>query len=377
MADYKNQHFVPRVLLRPFTKGAEDKSINLYNIRADRLISDAPVKNQCSRNYWYGEDGQLEALLSKLEGMFGRARDRVFAGGNSGRDRDEISLFMCVQHWRTAKAAARLRHSMEQMNASSWAPDEKPIPDDKTLIIRALRFALKSRPLLTDLKIRFVENRTSRDFIVADDPTVMLNRFAFERLENAAFGAASSGLIIVMPLSPRFAVICYDALVYSLDVTNGRVILKNEAAIDAYNDIQCLAAEENVYFQRWTDGEYVRERFAATKSKRRPASVARTFVPDGETQDAEHYRPGTIDEAREAKRSLVSIQFNYPEPDRWIPGLRFRPNPTTFFNQTAIGHVRKREWLRRGGDDLTLDPDPDEKIQVVRTKPKPSAWTKG
>jgi hypothetical protein len=83
MADHKNQHFVPRVLLRPFTKNAEDKSINLYNIRADRLIPDAPVKGQCARHYWYGEDGQLEALLGKLEGMFGLARGRVIAAGKA------------------------------------------------------------------------------------------------------------------------------------------------------------------------------------------------------------------------------------------------------------------------------------------------------
>ena len=154
-----------------------------------------------------------------------------------------------------------------------------------------------------------------------------------------------------MPMSPRLSVICYDALVYSLDVTNGRTVLKSEAAVDAYNDIQFIAAEENIYFQQWEDGEYVRQRFAAVKHKRRPASTVRTFVPDGETEDAEHYRPGTVDEARAAKRSLEAIQLNYPEPDRWIPGLRYRAKPTTFFNGTGVGYVRKREWLYRGRDD--------------------------
>lgn len=374
MADHKNQHFVPRVLLRPFTQNAEDRSINIYNIGADRLIPDAPVKGQCARHYWYGEDGQLEALLSRLEGMFGLARDRVFVGGNSVRDREAISLFMCLQHWRTAKAAAQFRHSIEQMNANTWAPEKEPVPDDKKLVMSSMRFGMKSRDMLRDLKIRFVENRTSRDFIIADDPAVMLNRFAFEKLGGSGFGVASSGLIFVMPMSPRFSVICYDGLVYSLDLTNGRVVLKSEAAVDAYNDIQCIAAEENIYFQQWEDGEYVRQRFSAVKHKRRPASIARTFVPDGETEDAEHYRPGTIEEGRAAKRSLVAVQFNYPEPDRWIPGLRYRSNPTTFFNGTGVGYVRKSEWLYRGRDDPP--PDPGEKMQIIRTKPRPSAWTK-
>jgi len=254
MADHKNQHFVPRVLLRPFTKNAEDKSINLYNIDADRLIPDAPVKGQCARHYWYGEDGQLEALLSGLEGMFGLARDRVIAGGNSDRDRDEISLFMCLQHWRTAKAAARFRHSIEQMNANTWGPQE-PVPDDKKLVISSMRFGIKSRDMLRDLKLRFVENRTSRDFIIGDDPAVLLNRFASEKLGGSGFGVASSGLIFVMPLSPRYSVICYDSLMYTLDATNGRVAPKSEAVVDAYNDIQCIAADKNIYFQQWRDGD--------------------------------------------------------------------------------------------------------------------------
>ncbi len=366
MADHKNQHFVPRVLLRPFTNNAEDKSINLYNIRADRGISDAPVKGQCARHYWYGEDGQLEAHLSQLEGLFGRARDRVIAGGNSDQDREDISLFMCLQHWRTANAAARLRHSIEQMNAASWAEHDL-VPDEKKLVIASMRFGLRSRDMLRDLKMRFVENRTRRDFIIADDPAVMLNRFASEKLDGYGFGVASSGLIFLMPMSPRLSVICYDGLVYSLDVTNGRVLIKNESAIDTYNDIQCIAANENIYFQRWVDREYVAQRFQAVKHKRRPASTARTYVPDGETDYAEHYRPGTVEEARLAKRSLVSVQFNYPEPDRWIPGLRYRSSPATFHNGTAIGHVRKREWLRRSPDDPW--PDPGEKRQIIRAKP--------
>jgi hypothetical protein len=278
--------------------------------------------------------------------MFGLARDRVLAGDNSDRDhREKISLFMCLQHWRTAKAAARLRHSIEQMNANTWVPEKDPVPTDKQLLMTSMRIGIKSRDLLRDLEVRFVENCTSRNFIIADDPAVMLNRFAFEKLGGSGFGSASSGLIFVMPLSPRFSVICYDGLVYSLDVTNGRVILKSQDEVDAYNDIQCIAADKNIYFQLWEEREYVRQRFSAMKYKRHPLSTVRTFVPDGETEDAEHYRPGTVEEGRAAMRSLVAVQFNYPEPDRWIPGLRYRQKPTTFSNGTGVGFVRKREWL--------------------------------
>ena len=55
MANLKNQHFVPRCLLKPFTQDGEGKAINVYNIRHDKLIQNAPVKGQCARDYLYGE----------------------------------------------------------------------------------------------------------------------------------------------------------------------------------------------------------------------------------------------------------------------------------------------------------------------------------
>jgi Protein of unknown function (DUF4238) len=346
MAEHKNQHFVPRVLLRPFTDRREGKSVNLYNIKSNRPIATAPVKGQCARHYWYGEDGVLEDLLSKIEGLFAKNRDRVIAGSNDESERRELRRFMYFQHWRTKKAADRLRHSYEQMNANSWAPDE-PIPDYKKLVLRSMRFGLQSRDFVDDLKVRIVENRSKTDFVICDDPAVMLNRFTVERLDDAAFGVSSSGLIIVMPLTPRLSMICYDGQVYTLNVTDGRLLIKNDAAADAFNDIQMLATSENIYFRDWAQREYVQRRFLACKDKRPFAySTVKTFVPDGEDNHTEHYRPGTVDEGRTAKRSLIAVRFNHPQPERWIPGLRYRDKPKTFYNGTGVGHVRKREWLR-------------------------------
>ena len=52
MADNKNQHYVPRVHLKPFTLDGEGLAINLLNIDRMKPISNAPVKNQCSGDYF-------------------------------------------------------------------------------------------------------------------------------------------------------------------------------------------------------------------------------------------------------------------------------------------------------------------------------------
>lgn len=63
MASNKNQHFVPRCYLRPFTLDGNGLSINIFNIDRSRAIKNAPVKNQCSGDYFYGKDQKLERAL--------------------------------------------------------------------------------------------------------------------------------------------------------------------------------------------------------------------------------------------------------------------------------------------------------------------------
>jgi len=54
MATNKNQHFVPRCYLRPFTLDSANVAINLFNIDRMKFVERAPVKHQCSRDYFYG-----------------------------------------------------------------------------------------------------------------------------------------------------------------------------------------------------------------------------------------------------------------------------------------------------------------------------------
>jgi hypothetical protein len=43
MAEHKNQHYTPRCLLKLFTLNGGDRAINLYAIKANKLIPGAPA----------------------------------------------------------------------------------------------------------------------------------------------------------------------------------------------------------------------------------------------------------------------------------------------------------------------------------------------
>jgi hypothetical protein len=70
MASNKNQHFVPRCYLRAFSSDGGGLVINLLNLDRHRTIPNAPLKGQCSRSYFYGEDLRLEKALQTFEGPY-------------------------------------------------------------------------------------------------------------------------------------------------------------------------------------------------------------------------------------------------------------------------------------------------------------------
>ena len=84
MATNKNQHFVPRCYLKTFTNNGENRAINLLNLDRQRAIPAAPVKNQCSGDYFYGQDNLLETAIRAVEGGYGDAIAYALALANSG-----------------------------------------------------------------------------------------------------------------------------------------------------------------------------------------------------------------------------------------------------------------------------------------------------
>jgi hypothetical protein len=94
MAGCKNQHFVPKCLLRHAPDEVQ-RSLDVFNIRSERLISNASLKSQASSNYMYGKDLTLEHHLAKLEGAFDIVLKQIAAGARpSEDDLEQIRFFM-------------------------------------------------------------------------------------------------------------------------------------------------------------------------------------------------------------------------------------------------------------------------------------------
>jgi hypothetical protein len=64
----KRQHFVPRCLLRRFSK--TEQATSVFVIGSTTFVPTAGIKTQCAADYYYGEDQATETALGRLEKAF-------------------------------------------------------------------------------------------------------------------------------------------------------------------------------------------------------------------------------------------------------------------------------------------------------------------
>lgn len=348
MPDHKNQHFTPRCLLKSFSLGSDGKAINLYTITQDKLIRNAPLKHQCSRDYFYGADGAVEAGLAFTEGKFVQALDRTISGSDTEDDRGLLRFFAYLQLRRTEMAVTRLAAHQQGLFREIFGVDEPEHPPTEFFMSQSLKICLATHQSLTDLKTRIIVNQTDVDFVIADDPAVFFNKYAIQKLGDTSYGMESSGLVLAMPLTPRLAVICYDGLVYTIpDLSHGRSVLKKCADVEAFNELQFLKASANIYFASWESREYVRKQLKAHEQRRTGEFATFTHaISAGKDENGnEVFKEATKEEAQAAGRSIIHSQIKHPIPSRWLSQIKYRNPIKTYYNNTGAGHVRKQEWL--------------------------------
>lgn len=353
MPAHKRQHYVPRCYFKPFTLDNAGSAINLHNISRSRAIRDAPVKGQCAKDYLYGANLQLERALQTIEGHYARVL-RILGsavGQPTEQDLYVLRAFAHLQYSRTDMAMRRIRMMQEGMLNEMYEGRQLTPPDldvsDRAMMLHSMNMYLQMREYVEDLKICIVKNETPLDFITSDDPSIFTSRYYIQKLGNHSFGTASSGVLFFLPLTPRLLLMCYDGGVYTIPNKVGcYVSITSHSDVFALNELQYLKADENIYFLRWDDRERVLREYLGV-APRRPQSWVdfSVLVPDGFTEMGERYRRATEEERRTAQQTVIHMRSLYPAPSKWISLLKYRSPIRTYFNGSAVGHVRKEAWL--------------------------------
>ncbi|MBB5769106.1 DUF4238 domain-containing protein [Xanthomonas euroxanthea] len=346
MTAYKNQHYVPRTHLKPFTKDGEGKAISLFNLRQSRLITGAPAKNQCSRDYFYGHDLKLERSFQKIEGRYGSDISNI--QDNIGSD-EVVStawmrLYWCLQ-WARTEAAAESARAMG-VGVAEIVRDPKLAAGIKSneWVHMALRTMQHAEETVRDLKMVLINNATECPFVTSDNPAVVTNRLHLinKNIETRTFGINNAGALLCLPLTPKVLALFFDSDVYAVGSSGRWYTTRSIDDVAAFNELQFLACMENVYP---TDdfSESNLQNLARVTERERRHSKHRMYigVRDGGSPGWERYRFVKDYDPEQHGQALIVSRANNRIPSRWPGFLRWKFRGRAFDSRTGVGIVRR------------------------------------
>ncbi len=260
----KRQHYVPRFVLRKFS--ADGHRISLIVLEDGKRIDNAPLKQQCYADYFYGADNIMEKSFADEEAKVSRLLgdlSREHLESLTEEAIDPLRFFMAYQLARTKGAAERLNAFVDSMlkpamkGTIALNKKSEVTPEDVDLVKigytepqgEAIWQAAKSTPLFYDLAVKFITTDRTPGFVIADHPVVAYNQFAehhdvLKRYPTST-GIALKGLQLFMPLSPSVVLAVFDPSVYeyggkSLVCRAGPKDVEHLNQMQAVNAITCM-----------------------------------------------------------------------------------------------------------------------------------------
>ncbi|TIL65365.1 DUF4238 domain-containing protein [Mesorhizobium sp.] len=345
MAQNKNHHFVPRCHFKPFSLNEAGICIHAYHATSGKMIKNASISGQCSKNYFYGEDNKLETALQGLEGMHATAIRNV-QGRNGRSENDELFSFLrfsLLQHLRTEQAMRKIQQAQQQLVDTAFAGEaaqaQKPPPLSQREIIRMAMVILKdAADVADDLKTVIVRNESDLEFITSDDPAIHTNKYHIQRLGRTNFGLSNAGAMIILPLSPKLLFLAYDGGCYTIpDKTGAVVSLAKRSDIRSLNRFQILNCASCLFFSNLDMADEVQEQFKENQESR--ITTWSTIEELVEFADG-RYRAVISSEESEASE-MLHTSARYPIPRGWPSFLKFR-NPVRVMDTGTGAGIRRR-----------------------------------
>ena len=346
MATNKNQHFVPRCYLRQFTIDGANKAINLYNIDRDKFVEHAPVKNQCSGDYFYGKDPKLERSIQSVEHAYGSTIHKILQPDYFLTDehRRLLKLFWLLQYLRTEEAAKRSVDIADELASTVRMDDPRFRLQMGDAVQAGMQAFAENMEIVSDLKVCLVRNRSRVPFVTSDDPAILTNRWHLQNVQRKAlsFGLNSAGALAVLPLSPGVLCLAYDSDIHSVPHHRGWVDIRKGTDADAFNQHQYLNCRANIFVRNVEHFDDIREAFQRV-SKLRPSKRYRMHYAVLDETNGEYKRFVVVNPEKAGLRreALIRTQKVYTPPTVWPRQIQWRSGAFAFFNGTGVGYVRR------------------------------------
>lgn len=354
MAENKKQHYVPRFYLKNFAADNRQRAINILNIKSERPILGARLASQCHRDYFYGSNLIIEKGLGILEGQTSTLFRDIIKNHEIPREpsqRTLLAIYLVLQRLRTVAAVNR---SEEMYVGLLKVMLQEKFSEEAIAGIR-LRFregaalntglAFLVAPILFDLEPVLLINNRDIEFVASDNPVVHANRFCELRYPGLGEGLSTSGLMVILPLTPKLALLLFDKGIYDLKHIRNRTISRlTDSDILKLNELQALNALDNLYFSSPDQSESVAAVFEDAKS-RRHSSLAEVQELVISNTPGTYVLPGSKDAAPKKTESLVVGSHIGINAKIDLSFLRFRFRKKYHDDGSAAGPVRDPAWV--------------------------------
>jgi len=261
----KNQHYIPRFLLRNFSEEENKKSLTTYYLKDKRKVYYASIKNQASKDFIYGKDQTIETLLQRIESITAMTISKLIKNENLNSDDIEaLKIFILFQLKRTPFNADSNNEVANLLLKTKYSnhPTIGKLIDKAKLELRnpyliSIISCINAITLLSDLSITLLENNTELSFVLGQHPAFIINPLFYEKKMNFfSQGIAVKGICILLPISLRKAILIYDKFSYKLIKNNNKVEL-NCDDINLLNEYQFCYTTDCVYIKKDTDNNYL------------------------------------------------------------------------------------------------------------------------
>ncbi len=310
MKTLRSQHYVPKFYLKNFSFQHDRKSISIWVIEPPKYVERGSIANQACRNYFYGQDNNIEDALSQIESHVAPIIRAAIENHQIPPRESELHLtllaFLISLSLRTKYQADEVNESGDKLFKTAYkyhpalkdninrfyiATDGAPL-----LALHSLEPALK---LSFDLSYKLLLNNTATPFITSDNPVIKHNQYFFEDTQMGHLGFASTGLQLLLPLSPFACLIFYDQSVYRVgNRQDSTVVLSNLVDVDIINEFQYINADEAIYYNEKLNQAYLQ----SLASKAFPyRKTSKTLINE---YAAPPRRPGT-------KSSIIHIRPSF------------------------------------------------------------------
>lgn len=251
-----NQHYVPRFYMKFFSniknEGTKKEKvlISFYQFKDNLLRDNIPTESICSEDYFYDEDGKIENKLAEKE----RKWASVFYKINQGEELisseyDDIREFAIYQISRTKGMLEHNQAMVTKILTDVLHNQNRSL--DKTIIKEAVEKKVEKEisaeynlslikeilPVIDDLVVEILENKTDSNFITSDVPVIIVNPLGVRRA-----GLGDIGTVVFFPISPRKMAILYDNKLYG----TLKKEINDPEYINVFNRYQYISADERI-----------------------------------------------------------------------------------------------------------------------------------